>query len=138
MKKFLILIVICFAQNAFSQTEPPKEYISDAERAIIEGNQVYNTAGIDVRPEFPGGVEAMNSFIKQNFKSPKEGLKGKVYAMFIIEKDGSLSDIKILRDIGYETGAEAIRVIKLFPKWSPGKQNNKNVRVLYSIPMVIN
>ncbi|WP_264553722.1 hypothetical protein [Flavobacterium sp. N2038] len=52
MKKFLILIAICFAQNAFSQIEEPKRYISDSERAIIEGNQVYNTAGIDVRPEF--------------------------------------------------------------------------------------
>jgi len=137
MKKFLILIVICFAQNVFSQIEPPREYISDAESAIIEGNYVYNAAGIDVKPEFPGGKEAMDSFIKQNFKKPKEGLKGKVYAMFIIEKDGSLSDIKILRDIGYETGAEAIRVIKLFPKWSSGKQNNKTIRVLFSIPMII-
>ncbi|MND91793.1 Gram-negative bacterial tonB protein [compost metagenome] len=80
----------------------------------------------------------MNAFIKQNFKSTKEGLKGRIYATFIIEKDGSLSDIKILRDLGYETGSEAIRVIKLFPKWSPGKQNNKIVRVLYSIPMTIN
>lgn len=138
MKKLLILIAICFAQNAFSQTEEPKKYISDAERAIIEGNQVYNTAGIEVKPEFPGGVEAMNSFIKQNFKSPKEGLKAKIYATFIVEKDGSLSDIKIVRDPGYKTGAEAIRVIKLFPKWSPGKQNNKTVRVLYSLPIVIN
>ncbi|WP_431242753.1 energy transducer TonB [Flavobacterium sp. P21] len=127
-----------FCSKCFFQIEPPREYISDAERAIIEGNYVYNTAGIDVKPEFPGGKEAMDSFIKQNFKSPKEGLKGKVYAMFIIEKDGSLSDIKILRDIGYETVAEAIRVIKLFPKWSPGKLNNKTVRALYSIPMVIN
>jgi len=103
-----------------------------------EENQIYNTAGLEVKPEFPGGLEAMNSFIKQNFKSPKEGLKGKIYATFIIEKDGSLSDIKILRDLGYETGAEAIRVLKLFPKWSPGKQNNKTIRVLYSIPMIIN
>jgi len=131
MKKFLILILICFVQNIFSQ-EASKANTSD------DDNKLYNTAGIDIKPEFPGGVEAMNSFIKQNFKSPKENLKGKIYATFIIEKDGSLSDIKILRDLGHETGAEAIRVLKLFPKWRPGKQNNKIIRVLYSIPMLIN
>lgn len=144
MKKLLILILICFAQNIFAQTTLPDKKKNEV--LIIETtpvsnsqeNQIYNTAGIDIRPEFPGGVEAMNGFIKQNFKSPKENLKGKIYAIFIIEKDGSLSDIKILRDLGYETGAEAIRVLKLFPKWSPGKQNNKTVRVLYSIPMIIN
>ncbi|TDP02544.1 energy transducer TonB [Flavobacterium sp. 245] len=150
MKKFIILIAICCVQNIFSQTIPkgnstqykteaPVGNVSSNAQAVTEeDNQIYNTAGIDVRPEFPGGVEAMNGFIKQNFKSPKENLKGKIYATFIIEKDGSLSDIKILRDIGYETGAEAIRVLKLFPKWSPGKQNNKTIRVLYSIPMLIN
>lgn len=150
MKKLLILIIIFCAQSIFSQTKtkdssnktPSKntEEIPYIPIGVVveEENPVYNTAGIEVKPEFPGGVDAMNSFIKQNFKSTKEGLKGRIYATFIIEKDGSLSDIKILRDLGYETGAEAIRVLKLFPKWSPGKQNNKIVRVLYSIPMTIN
>ncbi|MDR7210780.1 energy transducer TonB [Flavobacterium piscis] len=105
---------------------------------INEDNLVYNTAGIEVKPEFPGGQEALNSFIKQNYKNPKENLKGKIYATFVIEKDGSLSDIKILRDLDYETGKEAIRVLKLSPKWIPGKQNNKTVRVLYSIPIILN
>lgn len=105
---------------------------------IEEENQVHGTAGIEVKPEYPGGVEAMNGFIKENFKNSKEGLTGKIFATFIIEKDGSLSDIKILKDLGFGTGTEAIRVIKSFPKWSPGKQNNKIVRVQYSIPMVIN
>lgn len=144
MKKILILILICTAQNIFSQapsSDTKKHEVLSVDvqpTATSEENQVYNTAGIDIRPEFPGGVDAMNAFITQNFKSPKEGLKGKIYATFIIEKDGSLNDIKILRDLGYETGKEAIRVLKLFPKWSPGKQKNKTVRVLYSIPMIIN
>lgn len=105
---------------------------------IEEENQVYNTAGIEVRPEFPGGQEALERFFKDNYKKVQKDLKGKVYATFIIEKDGSLSDIKILRDIGYGSGAEAIRVLKNSPKWTPGKQNNTVVRVLYSIPIVIN
>lgn len=105
---------------------------------IEEENQVYNTAGLEVKPEFPGGQEALESFLKNNYQKTQKDLKGKVYATFIIEKDGSLSDIKILRDIGYGTGTEAIRVLKKSPKWTPGKQNNKVVRVLYSIPIVIN
>ncbi|WP_264553719.1 energy transducer TonB [Flavobacterium sp. N2038] len=125
--------------------EPPnavKLYNSTQSSSVIpvieEENQVYNTAGIEVRPEFPGGQEALEHFLKDNYKKPQNDLKGKVYATFIIEKDGSLSDIKILRDIGFGTGAEAIRVLKNSPKWTPGKQNNKVVRVLYSMPIVIN
>lgn len=102
-----------------------------------EENQVYNTAGLEVMPEFPGGQETLERFLKDNYKNPQKDLKGRVYATFIIEKDGSLSDIKILRDIGYGTGAEAIRVLKLSPKWSPGKQNNKVVRVLKAIPIAV-
>ncbi len=106
---------------------------------IEEENQVYNTAGLEVKPEFAGGKEALDNFIKQNYKNPKDSaLKGNVYLTFIIEKDGSLSDIKVLRDIGFGTGAEAIRVLKTSPKWIPGKQNNKVVRTLYSLPIPVN
>jgi protein TonB len=138
MKKFLIVILICFAQNGFSQTEEPKRYISDAERAAFEENQIYNTAGIEVKPEFPGGQEALERFLKDNYKNPRKDLKGKVYTIFTIERDGSLSDIKILRDLGYGTGAEAIRILKKSPKWIPGKLKNKTVRVLYALPIVVN
>jgi periplasmic protein TonB len=64
-------------------------------------------------------------------------LKGKVYVTFVVEKDGSLTDIKVLRDIGYGTGKEAIRVLSKCPKWMPGEQNGKKVRVLYSLPITI-
>ncbi|WP_228526604.1 MULTISPECIES: energy transducer TonB [unclassified Flavobacterium] len=106
---------------------------------IEEKNQVYNTAGLEVKPEFPGGKEAFDKFIKENYKNPKNTeIKGRVYLTFIIEKDGSLSDIKVLRDIGFETGSEAIRVLKLSPKWIPGKQNNNVVRTLFSVPISVN
>ena len=64
-------------------------------------------------------------------------LKGKVYLIFTIEKDGSLSEFRILRDMGYGTGEEAIRVIKLSPHWIPGTVDNKPVRVEYSLPITI-
>lgn len=143
MKKLLIFILICSAQNIFSQTEEVKitsENINNYKGVVInEENQVYNTSGLEVKPEFSGGKQAFDSFIKQNYKNPKDTtLKGNVYVTFIIEKDGSLSDIKVLRDIGYGTGAEAIRVLKTSPKWIPGKQNNNVVRTLYSLPIPVN
>lgn len=105
---------------------------------VEEDNQIYNTAGIEVKPDFPGGMQKFYDFVGKNYRTPEEeGLKGKVYVTFVVEKDGSLTDIKVLRDVGYGTGAEAIRVLKKCPKWSPGVQNGKPVRVLYSLPITI-
>ncbi|KOP37737.1 energy transducer TonB [Flavobacterium sp. WLB] len=107
-------------------------------QVVEEDNSVYNTAGIEVKPDFPGGMDKFYKFVGNNYKTPEEeGLKGKVYVTFVVEKDGSLTDIKVLRDIGYGTGAEAIRVLKKCPKWTPGEQNGKKVRVLYSLPITI-
>ena len=105
---------------------------------VEEDNSVYNTAGIEVKPDFPGGMEKFYKFVGKNYQTPEEeGLKGKVFVSFVVEKDGSLTDIKVIRDIGYGTGKEAIRVLKSCPKWSPGEQNGKKVRVLYSLPINI-
>ena len=103
---------------------------------VEEDNTVYNTAGIEVKPEYPGGIEKFYAFVQKNYQMPdEEGLKGKVYVTFVVEKDGSLTDIKVLRDIGYGTGKEAIRVLKSTPKWNPGEQNGKKVRCTYSLPI---
>src|SRR3970040_609950 len=105
---------------------------------VEEDNQIYNTAGIVVKPEFPGGMDKFYSYVGKNYQTPEEeGLKGKVYVTFVVEKDGSLTDIKVIRDIGYGTGKEAIRVLNKCPKWTPGEQNGKKVRVLYSLPITI-
>ncbi len=105
---------------------------------VEEDNNIYNTAGIEVKPDFPGGIEKFYKFVGKNYQVPEEdGLKGKVFVSFVVEKDGSLTDIKVIRDIGYGTGKEAIRVLKSCPKWNPGEQNGKKVRVLYSLPISI-
>jgi len=104
----------------------------------IDDENIYNTSGLEEKPYFPGGIDKFYKFIGQNFQVPEqEGLKGKIFVSFVVEKDGSLSDIKVIRDIGYDTGREAIRVLKLCPRWIPGKQSGKNVRVLYSLPINI-
>lgn len=103
---------------------------------VEEDNTVYNTAGIEVKPDFPGGMDKFYSFVQKNYQMPdEEGLKGKVYVTFVVEKDGSLTDIKVLRDIGYGTGKEAIRVLKSSPRWNPGEQNGKKVRCTFSLPI---
>ncbi len=105
---------------------------------VEEDTKVYGTAGIEVIPEFPGGMEKFYGFVSRNYQAPEEeGLKGKVFVTFVVEKDGSLTDIKVIRDIGYGTGKEAIRVLNKCPKWNPGEQNGKKVRVQYSLPITI-
>ena len=103
---------------------------------VEEDNTVYNTAGIEVKPDYPGAIVQFYALDQKNYQMPdEEGLKGKVYVTFVVEKDGSLTDIKVLRDIGYGTGKEAIRVLKSTPKWNPGEQNGKKVRCTYSLPI---
>lgn len=112
----------------------------DSENQFVQKgeNEVYNTAGITEKPDFPGGIMEFYKFVGTNFKTPAQpNLKGKVYITFIVEKDGSLSDIKNIRDIGFGTGEEAIRVLKICPKWIPGKMNGVPVRVMYSLPITI-
>jgi protein TonB len=79
---------------------------SSPTKIVEEDNQIY-TAGIEVKPEFPGGMAKFYKYVGDNYRAPEEeGLRGKVYVTFVVEKDGSLTDIKVLRDIGYGTGKE--------------------------------
>jgi hypothetical protein len=103
--------------------------------------KAYTTTEVTEKPKFPGGMNAFYKFVGENYKiSPQASeikLKGKVYVTFMVEKDGSLSELTILRDIGYGTGEEALRVLKLSPNWIPGKVNNIPVKTLYSLPITI-
>lgn len=96
---------------------------------------------IEIKPEFPGGLLEFYKFIGKNFKMPEEASKnkidGKIFVQFIVEKDGNLSEFKIVKDLGYGIGEEAIRTLKLSPAWTPGSQMGQPVRVLYSLPITI-
>lgn len=121
----LLICFISFEIKAQTQTFPTsKDYKEMSE--------------LDVVPTFPGGINEFYKFIGANYQTPKvQGLAGKIYATFIVEKDGSLGEIRVLRDIGYGTGTEAIRVLQISPKWIPGKSKGETVRVLYSLPINI-
>jgi periplasmic protein TonB len=114
-----------------SNVVPPEPNIQHDE------NYIYNAAELEQLPTFPGGLQAFYKIFAADFKMPadKPDLTGRIFVTFVVEKDGMLSDIKILRDLGYGTGAEAVRVIKKLPKWIPGYQNGKAVRCQYSIPI---
>lgn len=127
MRNFLILMIVFFGIQ-----------VGSAQNLSNTSNEnIYNTSGIEVLPEYPGGIGKFYQFIGDNYKTPTavDFLGGKVYVSFIIEKDGSVADIKVLRDVAFGTGKEAIRVLELCPKWSPGRQNGKNVRCSYSLPI---
>lgn len=88
---------------------------------------------------FPGGIDSLNKFIEANLQYPEQArqcfVQGTVYLTFTVEKDGSLTDIKVIRDIGCGCGEEAIRIIKMMPKWIPAKQCGKIVRQQYNLPI---
>ena len=104
-------------------------------------NTVYNSAGLQVQPDFPGGLAAFNNYILKNFRIPEvdRDMQARIYVSFVVEKDGTLTAIKILRDPGYGLGKEAERVLKsLKIKWNPGIQNGKAVRTSFNLPITIN
>ena len=91
-------------------------------------------------PEFPGGYKALLEFISKNVSYPEEAMKnawqGRVVLQFVIEKDGAVSNIKVLRSVNETLDNEAMRVIREMPKWTPGKDKGKEVRCKYTIPIV--
>ena len=105
--------------------------------ATSKEDTVYQIA--EEMPEFPGGVEALMDYVGRNVKYPEEAkdkeIQGRVFVSFVIEKDGSVNEVKVLRGIGGGCDEEAVRVIKAMPKWTPGKQKGKPVRVNYQIPI---
>ncbi len=93
-------------------------------------------------PEYPGGMSKFYEFVGKNYNYPaaakSRGVSGRVILGFIVEKDGRINDIKILRDLGLGTGDEAVRVLEKAKKWNPGRQHGVPVRVSYTLPIMLN
>ena len=103
-----------------------------------KNNMVYDV--VEVMPQYPGGQIAMLKYIMKNIKYPKqimeEGIQGRVTVSFIVEKDGRVSNVRLLRSVQPSLDKEAIRVVKSMPKWTPGKHNGKPVRVRFNLPVM--
>jgi hypothetical protein len=128
MKKILLSIITLFLVS-FASAQTTDNYVDDAPYAYEE---------VEVRPEFPGGHNAFMTFISSNFQMPDyEGNGGTLKIEFIIEMDGIVTNVNVVKDLGGGTGAEAKRVISKSPKWTPGETRGKKVRVLYQVPIKI-
>ena len=106
----------------------------------IPDNTIVSSAALDKMPEFPGGIKKFYSYVGNNFEKPEIDSESaiRVSVSFVIEKDGSMTDIKVLKDPGYGLGTEAIRVLKsLKTKWAPGMIEGKAVRTAYNLPITI-
>jgi protein TonB len=102
-----------------------------------EDNVVFQV--VETMPSFPGGDAALFKFLGDNVKYPviaqENGIQGRVICQFVVNKDGSIVDVEVVRPVDPSLDKEAIRVIKSMPKWSPGKQRGKSVRVKYTLPV---
>jgi len=127
---FLYIFLVSF-QNVNSQTD-------STATVPKEDNTVYNSAVLEIKPEFKGGLNKFYDYIAKNYRTPDvPGLKGKLLVSFVVEKDGSITDIKVLKDIGYGSGEEAIRILKKCPNWIPAEQKGKKVRCTFMLPINI-
>ncbi len=102
-----------------------------------EDNKVFDV--VEQQPAFPGGQGALLSWLSQNIHYPavaeENGIQGRVVVSFVVEKDGSISNVQVVRGVDPSLDKEAARVVKSMPKWTPGKQNGQAVRVKYNVPV---
>lgn len=134
MKIFKILILF-LSISAFSQ-----------EIKTISKNKsddtIYSSAAIEYQPEYDGGIQGFREYIAKNFTIPpqaaKQNIQGKIFVEFIIEKDGSLTDIKVIRGLGFGLDEEAQRVLSNCKKWKPGEIKGEKIKARYVLPIAIN
>ena len=128
MKRFLLLLSAILLTNiAFCQEETKTS--GDEPVFVI----------VEEQAEFPGGLDSMYAYIQKNLVYPEkakaEGIEGRVFVSFIIEKDGSISNVKLLRGIGGDCDEAAVEMVKNMPKWKPAKQRGKPVRCQFTLPI---
>jgi len=115
------------AKEVIAQPEPPKE----------EETKVFDV--VEQMPSFPGGQSALFQWLSSNIKYPvvaeENGVQGRVIVTFVVERDGSITDVKVVKSVDPSLDKEAVRVTKSMPKWIPGKQNGSAVRVKYTVPV---
>ena len=116
------------AKEEIAQPEPPKNE---------EENKVFDV--VEEQPSFPGGQGALMSWLHDNIKYPvvaaENGIQGKVIVQFIVGKNGSISNVKVLRSVDPSLDKEAVRVVSNMPNWTPGKQNGASVNVRFTLPV---
>ena len=124
--------------TALAPEEKEKTVNMEASKVAPQEEVVFQV--VEEMPEFPGGMGEAMKFLAKNIKYPvaaqQARIEGRVIVQFVVERDGSISDIHTVRSVSPELDAEAIRVVSLMPKWNPGKQRGKAVAVKYTMPII--
>ncbi|PRY85008.1 energy transducer TonB [Mongoliibacter ruber] len=129
-------IEVNFDLDVQEETVIKEVVIADAP-VVEKADEIFDV--VENSPEFPGGMEAWNDYLRKNLKYPTQarrmGIEGTVYVVFVVNTDGSIQDVDILRGIGGGCDEEALRVVSNAPKWTPGKQRGRPVRVRMRLPI---
>ncbi|MDR1951151.1 MAG: energy transducer TonB, partial [Bacteroidales bacterium] len=114
-------------------------YVAPVIEAEEEAEETQIFQVVEDNPEYPGGEAARMKFLSDNIKYPaiarESGIQGTIYITFVVERDGSITDVQVMRGIGGGCDEEAIRVVKAMPRWNPGKQRGRAVRVQFMMPI---
>ena len=111
----------------------------NAQKTVVaqKNQQVFDV--VEQMPEYPGGMQALFEYLSQNLKYPEDAkeqkIEGRVIAIFVVETDGSISNVEVVKPVFPSLDAEAVRVLSGMPKWKPGMQSGKVVRVKYTVPI---
>ena len=141
--KYLLFVPMVIALLAMNSTAMR----ANVQKKVVKTTKVTKKTGtndkvyvvVEQMPSFPGGDSALLKYLFENIKYPMSALKaqkqGRVMVRFTVEKDGAISDVKVARSVTPSLDAEAVRVVKAMPKWTPGKQGGQLVRVRYNVPV---
>lgn len=125
--------------EAVKEVQEPVKEPEPEKPPVVEDTKVYNLAELAEQPSFPGGDAAMYQWLSKNLQYPpiaqENGISGTVVVQFVVEKDGSVNGVKVVRGKDPSLDKEAVRVVSKMPKWNPGKQNGQHVRVWYTLPV---
>jgi protein TonB len=133
-------LMISDEQVATTENKAAVEVVEQKQEEVVEAAKEEEVfVVVEEMPEFPGGVVALRQYLANAVKYPviaqENGIQGKVYVNFVVNKDGSVSNAKIARGVDPSLDAEALRVVSTLPKWRPGKQRGAPVRVSYTVPI---
>lgn len=138
---FIIPVLSLLALTSSAQKFLAENMNSNESEAtlVYDNNQDKIYDKVEGMPQFPGGVDAMITFLRANIQYPTEAAKnnisGRVVCSFIVDKEGYIKDIKVIKNVDPQLDKEAIRVINMMPRWEPGKQDGKNVNVYFTLPI---
>ncbi|MBR6884096.1 MAG: energy transducer TonB [Prevotella sp.] len=129
MKRIILMAIAACMMTLGAQAQQQK--------GNTEPQDVFDV--VEDMPQYPGGMQAMLSFLQENITYPKDAqekkISGRVLVTFVVEKDGSISNVETVKSVFPSLDEEAVRIVKAMPNWKPGKQNGKVVRVKYTLPI---